>query len=726
MPANMPAPVLYWNTNTAKVGNWAATFKAGGRTWSFASVQPRWRPDEAAWLQMKAAASGTPLEVTLTGHEAGHPDAIRARGAVQFSIAQEAVETPIFFRDVNLPFLEAVKDPSKIRWRFGSLGTGTLAPVVLANLPVCGNCHSFSRNGEYLAMDVDYANNKGSYVIARTAPEMNLTTSDIITWDDYRRDDGQETLGLLSQISPDGRYVLSTVKDLSIFMPKPDLAFSQLFFPILGVVGVYDRETKQFSALPGADDPEFVQSNPTWSPDGQWVLFARHTAVKLKHKPARGRLLLSSDEDEEMFRQTQDFRYDLYRIPFNHGKGGQAEPLRGAAQNGRSNYFPKYSPDGRWIVFCQSSNYMLLRPDSQLFILPAEGGEPRRMGCNLSRMNSWHSWSPDGRWLVFTSKAHSDYTQLYLARIDERGEARPPVWLEHMVPPSRVANIPEFVDLPPAFIHKINEQFLDDHSYVRAGNEFLRAREPDRAIEKYRLALTVNSNNATAHELVGQLLKGAAQRQEAMAHMQAVVRLKPDYPLGRFVLGCALASSGDLTNAILHLEAGARTLTNETDRPYDVVDQQHRLPEALHYKLGLALEQTGRPADGEKHYREALRLAPDYAAVRQNLGLLLLRSGRVAEAGEQFAKVIEALPNFGQAHNCLGIVYQRQNRKAEAMVCFEKAVQCEPRDWQAQLNLANARFADGKREQAVAGWREVLRLNPACEPAQRALRQAQE
>jgi len=53
-------------------------------------------------------------------------------------------------------------------------------------------------------------------------------------------------------------------------------------------------------------------------------------------------------------------------------------------------------------------------------------------------------------------------------------------------------------------------------------------------------------------------------------------------------------------------------------------------------------------------------------------------------------------------------------------------VQCEPRDWQAQLNLANARFAEGKKEQAVAGWREVLRLNPACEPAQRALRRAQE
>ncbi len=73
-----------------------------------------------------------------------------------------------------------------------------------------------------------------------------MATSDIITWDDYRREDGEPTLGLLSQISPDGRFVLSTVKDLSVFMPMPDLAFSQLFFPFKGIIGVYDREAKRW------------------------------------------------------------------------------------------------------------------------------------------------------------------------------------------------------------------------------------------------------------------------------------------------------------------------------------------------------------------------------------------------------------------------------------------------------------------------------------------------
>jgi hypothetical protein len=39
--------------------------------------------------------------------------------------------------------------------------------------------------------------------------------------------------------------------------------------------------------------------------------------------------------------------FDLYRIDFNHGRGGVPEPLEGASNNGMSNYFARYSPDGR-------------------------------------------------------------------------------------------------------------------------------------------------------------------------------------------------------------------------------------------------------------------------------------------------------------------------------------------------------------------------------------------
>ena len=43
---------------------------------------------------------------------------------------------------------------------------------------------------------------------------------------------------------------------------------------------------------------------------------------------------------------------------------------------------PKISPDGKWIVFVQCKNGEVLRPDSQLYIVPSEGGEARPLRSN--------------------------------------------------------------------------------------------------------------------------------------------------------------------------------------------------------------------------------------------------------------------------------------------------------------------------------------------------------
>ena len=60
-------------------------------------------------------------------------------------------------------------------------------------------------------------------------------------------------------------------------------------------------------------------------------------------------------------------------MPFNGGLGGKAEPIAGASNNGMSNNFPKVSPDGKWIVFVKNRNGQLMRPDSELYIVPAQG-----------------------------------------------------------------------------------------------------------------------------------------------------------------------------------------------------------------------------------------------------------------------------------------------------------------------------------------------------------------
>jgi tetratricopeptide (TPR) repeat protein len=642
-PPEIVPPTFRWNDNSgSEIWLVNINFQDDEAGMNVITNESRWTPEHQQWQIVKKRSLEKDARVTILGVNRQSPAKIVSAGHIKIRTSKDKVGAPIFYREVNLPFVDAVKDPSLIRWRFGDISSPQQPPVVLKNLPVCGNCHSFSKRGEILAMDVDYANSKGSYVITRTAEEMTLATSDIITWNDYKKEDGEQTFGLLSQVSPDGRFVVSTVKDKSVFVPMPPLAFSQLFFPVKGILCTYDRQAGTFQSLPGADDPQYVQSNPTWSPDGKYIIFARAKAHDLKDTEGKGKVLLTRKECKEFTEDGKPFLFDLYRIPFNEGKGGKPEPIEGASNNGMSNYFAKYSPDGKWIVFCKAKSYMLLQPDSEFYIIPAEGGKARRLRANTSRMNSWHSFSPNGKWLVFSSKAYSDYTQLCLTHINEQGNSTPAVLLEHFTDPDRAANIPEFVNLKSTAIKKISEDFLNDYSFVRAGNEFFKAGDTDNAIQEYRNALELNPNNAEAHLRLGFLMYNAKQMyEEGMSHYNQALKANPNDPRIHHDLGMALLHQRQFDQAIEHLSMALRGMPNGLDKQYNLV--------GMHYNLALAFSFAERPEEAIPHFCEVVRLDPKNASAHYMLATSYAEVQRFNEAVLSAEKALSCANAAGNA-----------------------------------------------------------------------------
>ena len=636
-PPEIVAPTFVWSDSTGGVAQWKVLlrFDGEGEALRFATTESNWRPSEADWTEIKRRSVERGAEVAIVG--VGPDDKVASSAIVRIRTSKDPVGDSIFYREVPLPFITAVQDPSRIRWRFGSIDSQDRPPIVLEDLPVCGNCHSFSGDGSVLGLDVDYGNDKGAYAILPVSSQMVLNDEKIITWNDYKRNDGEATFGLLSKVSPDGRYVISTVKDRAVFVATPDIWFSQLFFPIKGILVVYDTEKGTYKALPGADDPEYVQSNPTWSPDGKSIVFARSKVYRKDILANAKGILLDEKDVPEFVKDRQPFKYDLYRVPFNDGRGGKAEPIEGASHNGKSNYFAKFSPDGKWIVFCKAENYMLLMPDSELFIIPAEGGDARRLRANTPRMNSWHSWSSNGRWLVFSSKANTAYTQLFLTHIDEQGESTPPVVLERFTGSDRAANIPEFVPLPAESIAKITEQFLDAYSFLRAGMANERTGNYAGAVRAYERGLAVEPDNVELLNSLGFSLFQSGKSKEAVAVLEKALAIDPKHWKSHNNMALASIDLGELEVA----EAHYRESLAIKSQP------------AIYNDLGFVLERQGLSEEAAEAYREAVKLDPKSATARYNLGLSLARSGNFAEAERQLQAAIDADPKNTAARQAL-------------------------------------------------------------------------
>ncbi len=698
-PPEMPAPQFRWKDNDARSDLWLVTveFADGGKRVNTLVRQAQWRPLDSVWNQIKKRSLEKPAKVTIVGVNRATRSQILSVGHIAIATSSDPVGAPLFYREVNLPFVDAVRDPSQIRWRFGPISSTTQPPVVLEKLPVCGNCHSFSADGSILGMDIDYANDKGSYAIAKVQPQMILDRDSIITWGDYKRAPGEVTYGLLSQVSPDGRFVVSTVKDESVFVPKPGMEFSQLFFPVKGILCIHDRQTGSFQSLPGADDPNLVQSNATWSPDGKYVVFAAREAHNLRTAGSERKVLLSPEECREFLEEGRPFKFDLYRIPFNGGQGGKAEPLAGASFNGKSNFFPKFSPDGKWIVFCMAENYMLLQPDSELYIIPAEGGQARRLRANTKRMNSWHSFSPNGKWLVFSGKPDSAYTRLYLTHIDEQGESTPAVALEHLTSPDRAANIPEFVNLDPGAIRRIQERFIDDVSYTRAAWEFLKSNDYAGAERQARRALELNPRNADALHHLGLALFGLHQGEESLRCLAEAAQIKPQEAEIRVQLGVVLLSAGRVDEAVENLQKALQLSPNSGE---------------ARFNLGVAMFRMGNRQEATRQWLEAVRLRPDDHEARFNLALMLEQDKKTDQAIEHYRLVVRSKPDHITAQANLGILLCTKGMLQEGLVHLVKAIELDPANAAIRHNLAITLGRLGRHDQAIAQWQYILQREP--------------
>jgi type IV pilus assembly protein PilF len=111
----------------------------------------------------------------------------------------------------------------------------------------------------------------------------------------------------------------------------------------------------------------------------------------------------------------------------------------------------------------------------------------------------------------------------------------------------------------------------------------------------------------------------------------------------------------------------------------------------VHTSLGLLYDRVGDPKLADKHFREALRLAPDKPDISNNYAIYLCKNGRTEEGVERFMAVAGSkyyrTPEVALTN--AGVCLRAAKRLDEAQEKFNGAIKARPNYSEATVQLAS-------------------------------------
>src|SRR5437660_9588768 len=161
-------------------------------------------------------------------------------------------------------------------------------------------------------------------------------------------------------------------------------------------------------------------------------------------------------------------------------------------------------------------------------------------------------------------------------------------------------------------------------------------------------ALSVTTDNDTAHNNLGYLFLQRGEWDSAISHFETALEIRS-------------------RNAAAHYNFGGALIENT---------------------LASALARKGRLSEAIGHYEKAMKLRPDYGDPYFNLGSVLFQQGRTDEAIAQWQKALATQPNDAGFHTALGDAFLQRGLQKDAIAEYEHAARISPHDPLARNNLA--------------------------------------
>ncbi len=137
------------------------------------------------------------------------------------------------------------------------------------------------------------------------------------------------------------------------------------------------------------------------------------------------------------------------------------------------------------------------------------------------------------------------------------------------------------------------------------------------------------------------------------------------------------------------------------------IAQNHDDPRA-HLDLGLAAVMLHDADGAEFAYREALRIAPEFADAMNNLALVLRARDRLDEALELLERAVRLRPDYVEAQTNLGLVREEKGDLEGAVQAYQRAADLDRENVMVRVNLGLALLGLSRTDDAKRELRGVL------------------
>jgi Flp pilus assembly protein TadD len=201
------------------------------------------------------------------------------------------------------------------------------------------------------------------------------------------------------------------------------------------------------------------------------------------------------------------------------------------------------------------------------------------------------------------------------------------------------------------------------------------------SVTLFQHTLAVTPPNLIVEHNLGLVLGRSGSYDEAAAHFEKALQIKPDFYDALLNMGITRSQQGRLPEAIDYFQAAIRSRSNASK---------------AHMELGLALAKQNRNDSARDEMRRAVELAPEDADTRANLGLILMRLRKIPQALDELHEAVRLKPESAEAHNNLGLALLASGKSRESIPEFETALRLKPELNVAADNLRRAQAQLGK------------------------------